>query len=160
MVKKLVKDSAESLDVGIVPEWISDHVNNYRESGGEDGHHWDSTSVGGSGIQTCLLLTTVGRKRGKISTHQLLYGKDGENFIIVGSKGGSDTHPGWYYNLLANPDVELQVGAETFNARAVLATGAERDRLWNRIRAVFPPYSDYQSRTSREIPLFSLVRSA
>ncbi|MGD9604072.1 MAG: nitroreductase family deazaflavin-dependent oxidoreductase [Gammaproteobacteria bacterium] len=158
MVTRLVKDSAAALDAGTVPDWISTHLDEYRASGGAVGHYWDSTSVGGHGVQTCLLMTTVGRRTGKAHTHPLLYAKDGDRFIIVGSKGGSDSHPAWYHNLLAHPDVELQVGPEKFSARAALATGAERARLWALITAVFPPYVDYQARTTREIPLFSLAR--
>ena len=103
-------------------------------------------------------MTTIGRKSGLAYTHPLLYGEDGENFIIVGSKGGSDTHPAWYHNLMANPEVELQVGTEVFKAKATLVTGAERARIWDLITAVYPPYKDYQARTTREIPLFSLSR--
>lgn len=158
MVTKLVQESADALDTGTLPDWISEHLAAYRESEGKTGHYWDSTSVGGNGIQTCLLLTTVGRKSGKRYTHPLLYGKDGENFIIVGSKGGSGSHPNWYHNLLANPEVNLQVGPDEFKARATLATGTERERLWKLMTQIFPPYTDYQSRTSREIPLFSLTR--
>jgi deazaflavin-dependent oxidoreductase (nitroreductase family) len=159
MVTKLVKDSAAALDRGSVPQWITDHTREYQDSGGQSGHYWDSSAVGGNGIQTCLLLTTVGRKSGRRYTHPLLYGMDGEDYVIVGSKGGSDSHPSWFYNLLAQPQVELQVGADTFAAEARLAQGAERDRLWQLICAIFPPYNDYQSRTSREIPVFSLRRS-
>jgi len=159
MVTKLVKDSAAALDAGVIPDWISAHLQAYRASGGTAGHYWDSTSVGGNGVQTCLLLTTRGRRSGRTYTHPLLYAKDGERFVIVGSKGGSDAHPAWYHNLLAHPDVELQVGPEIFKARATLATGDERARLWALITAIFPPYLDYQARTAREIPLFSLARS-
>jgi len=158
MITKLVKDSADALDAGTVPQWISEHVREYRESDGKSGHHWDSTAFGGDGTQTCLLMTTIGRKSGKPYTHPLLYGEDGDKFIIVGSKGGSDSHPAWYYNLMENPEVELQVGAEIFKAEATLATGPERARIWKLITAVYPPYEDYQARTTREIPLFSLAR--
>lgn len=158
MVKKLVRDSAAALDEGVVPAWITDHLQAYRESGGQRGHHWDATAVGGTGTQTCLLMTTVGRRSGRTYTHPLLYGRDGENFVIVASKGGSDSHPGWYHNLLARPEVDVQVGAESFRARAHLARGAERARLWALITQVFPPYEDYQARTAREIPVFSLIR--
>lgn len=157
MVTKLVKESADAVDAGRIPDWISDHLREYRESGGKAGHHFDTTPFGG-GIQTCLLLATVGRKSGNPHTHPLLYGEDGENFIIVGSKGGSDSHPAWYHNLIANPEVDLQVGVETFRAKATLAAGAERDRLWKRMSEVYPPYIDYQARTARQIPLFSLSR--
>ncbi|MEQ8662143.1 MAG: nitroreductase/quinone reductase family protein, partial [Gammaproteobacteria bacterium] len=112
MVTKLVKESADAIDAGVVPAWISDHLREYRESGGKAGHLWDATAFGGDGLQTCLLMTTVGRRSGKSHTHPLLYAADGENFVIVGSKGGSDTHPAWYHNLLAHPEVDLQVGTE------------------------------------------------
>lgn len=158
MVTKLVKDSADAIDAGTVPEWISEHLREYQESGGKSGHYWDSRAVGGDGSQTCLLMTTKGRKSGKTYTHPLLYGEDGENFIIVGSKGGADSHPAWYHNLVANPEVELQVGSEIFRARATLAAGSDRARLWKLITELFPPYNDYQSRTTREIPVFSLSR--
>lgn len=160
MVEKFVKDTAKALDEGTVPEWISAHVATYRESAGETGHHWDSSAVGGTGMQTCLLLTTVGRKSGRSTTHPLLYGKDEADFIIVGSKGGSDSHPHWYFNLVANPEVVFQVGSAEFKARATLVTGAARERLWALITDIFPPYRDYQARTSRLLPLFSLARIA
>lgn len=157
-VTPLVAASARALDRGEVPAWIRAHLDAYRESGGREGHLWDSTAVGGNGPQPCLLLTTLGRRSGRTHTHPLLYGRDGEAYIIVGSKGGSDSHPAWYHNLLAQPLVELQVGGERFRARAELAVGAHRDRLWRIITTQFPPYADYQARTPREIPLFALTR--
>src|SRR5690606_18329159 len=114
-----------------------------------------STEFGGDGLQTCLLLKTVGRRSGKTYVHPLLYGQDGKNYVIVGSKGGADTHPSWYFNLLATPTVEVQVGPDELQVRATLATGAERVRLWALMTSVYPPYVDYQARTTREIPLFS-----
>ncbi|MFP6781342.1 MAG: nitroreductase/quinone reductase family protein, partial [Gammaproteobacteria bacterium] len=78
------------------------------------------------------------------------------NYLIVGSKGGADTDPGWYFNLLASPAVELQVGKEKFVATARLAEGAEHERLWSIMTKVFPPYITYQNKTSRRIPIFVL----
>ncbi|MEQ8230447.1 MAG: nitroreductase family deazaflavin-dependent oxidoreductase [Gammaproteobacteria bacterium] len=158
MVTKMVKESAAALDAGEVPQWITDHLREYRESGGKSGHYWDSTAFGGAGQQRCLLMTTIGRRSGKRYTHPLLYGEDGENLIIVGSKGGSDVHPAWYHNLMAKPEVELQVGPDVYAARATLVSGAERVHIWQLMTALYPPYEDYQARTTREIPLFSLSR--
>lgn len=157
MVTKHVTDSVATLEAGKVPEWINDHLRAYRESGGEVGHYWDSTDFGGDGLKTCLLLKTVGRRSGKTYVHPLLYGMDGDNYVIVGSKGGADTHPSWYFNLLATPTVEVQVGPEELQVRATLASGAERERLWALMTSVYPPYVDYQARTTRQIPLFSLA---
>ena len=104
------------------------------------------------------MLKTVGRKSGKGYIHPLLYGVDGEGYVIVGSKGGSDTHPQWYHNLVATPEVEVQVGPDIFKARALLAEGAEHQRLWQLMTTHYPAYRDYQARTSRVIPLFRLER--
>ena len=114
--------------------------------------------MAGRGLVPCLLLTTVGRKSGKSYTHPLLYGLDGVNQVIVASKGGSETQPQWYFNLLANPIITVQVKAEKFSARAILAEGATRERLWKLMTEVHPAYSDYQAKTSRELPVFSLEK--
>jgi hypothetical protein len=88
-----VDSTLDKLDSGSLPSWITDHLNDYQQSNGEQGHFWDPTEVGGNNEQPCLVLTTVGRRSGKTYDHPLLYGVDGENYLIVGSKGGADTHP-------------------------------------------------------------------
>ncbi len=155
-----VDRTVRELEGGHLPAWISDHLQAYQASGGTEGHLWDAAAVGGEGQYPCLLLTTVGRRSGKTYTHPLIYGVDGERFVIVASKGGSDTQPAWYFNLLAAPDIVLQVGTDRFAARAALAQGAERARLWALMTSVYPPYADYQSKTTREIPIFALERVA
>ena len=147
-----------ALDVGSVPNWITVHVKDYERTGGREGHLWDSTAVGGNGLVPCLLLTTVGRKSGKSYTHPLLYGLDGQSQVIVASKGGSETQPQWYFNLLANPVVTVQVKADKFSARANLVKGEARERLWKLMIEVHPAYLDYQAKTSRALPLFSLEK--
>ena len=147
-----------ALDVGSVPNWITTHVKDYERTGGQEGHMWDSTAVGGKGLVPCLLLTTVGRKSGKSYIHPLLYGLDGESHVIVASKGGSETQPQWYFNLFANPVVTVQVKADKFQVRANLVEGETRDRLWKLMTEVHPAYLDYQTKTSRELPLFSLEK--
>src|SRR5918999_702696 len=120
--------------------WVNAHIRRYVESDGKRGHRW-------SGVNT-LLLTTRGRKSGKLRRTALIYGTDGDRYLVVGSKGGSERHPSWYLNLLANPDVEVQVGADTFPARARPATEEERPRLWGIMTSIWPEYDRYQGRTS------------
>ncbi len=153
-----VDETVAHIDRSELPQWISDHVRTYQESDGKEGHYWDATAVGGSGPVPCLLLTTVGRRSGKATTHPLVYGRDGDRYVIVGSKGGADTHPQWYFNLRAAPTVDVQVGPERFTATATLAAGDERRRLWSLMTRVCPPYEDYQAKTQREIPIFVLQR--
>ena len=103
-----------------------------------------------------LLLTTTGRKSGERFVFPLFYGKAGDSYIVVASKGGAPQHPGWYRNLLANPDVDVQVGTQKFKARARTAAGEERTRLWQEALKFWPPYADYQRKTEREIPVVVL----
>src|SRR5271165_7205018 len=100
-----------------------EHVRRYQETGGEVGHVWREGA-------TVLLLTTTGRKTGEKRTAPLIYAKDGDHYVIVASKGGAPDDPGWYKNIEKTPEVELQVKAETFRARARTAKGPERERLW------------------------------
>ncbi len=148
-----------ALDEGKQPKWIAEHLRIYRESGGKEGHMFD-INIAGKGIvpTPALLLTTVGRKSGKKRTTPLIYGTIGADIIIIGSKGGSETHTGWYFNLLANPAAEIQVETEHFKVRARIATGEERSRIWAHMLTVFPTYADYQKRTDREIPVFVLEK--
>lgn len=126
-----------------------EHVRRYRETGGEVGHLWREGS-------TVLLLTTTGRTTGEKRTTPLIYAVDGGNYVIVASKGGAPDDPGWYKNIEKTPEVELQVKADRFPARARKATGAERERLWRKANEVWPHYDEYATRTSREIPLVVL----
>ena len=86
----------------------------------------------------------------------LFYGTDGGSYIVVASKGGAPQHPGWYRNILANADVEVQVGTKKFKARARTAEGEERARLWQKALEFWPPYADYQLKTERQIPVVVL----
>ena len=104
-----------------------------------------------------LLLTTTGRKSGEKFIFPMFYGDTGNgSYIVVASKGGAPQHPGWYRNLLANPEAEVQVGTRKFKARARTATGEERDRLWQKGLEFWPPYADYQKKTERQIPVVVL----
>jgi proline iminopeptidase len=128
-----------------------EHVRRYRETGGEVGHNWREGS-------TVLLLTTTGRTTGEKRTTPLIYAKDGDHYIIVASKGGAPDDPGWYKNIQKTPEVELQVMADHFPARARMAKGPERERLWRKTNEVWPHYDEYAKRTSREIPVIVLER--
>ena len=128
------------------------HVRRYRETSGEVGHIWKEGS-------TILLLTTTGRKTGHLHTTPLIYARDGDRYVIVASKGGAPEHPGWYRNLVKNPDVELQVLDEVFPARARTAEGEERERLWRLANEVWPHYDEYATKTDREIPVVVLERT-
>jgi|SRR5579884_685166 len=105
-----------------------------------------------------LLVTAKGAKTGKETTFPVAYSKDGERYVIVASKGGSPTNPAWYYNLLANPEVTVEDGQETFKARATNVTGKERDRLFEQHAKQYPQFNDYQAKTSRVIPVFVLEK--
>lgn len=137
-----------------LPDWIADHVRRYRESDGADGHLW-TPPWGGKPVAT-LLLTTTGRKSKKRQVLPLIYGKTENGYAIVASKGGAPSHPAWYLNLSADPNVEVQVGSAKFAATARTASGAERSAHWKQMAALFPPYDDYQRRTQREIPVVVL----
>lgn len=151
-VDKTVRDLA----AGELPAWITDHLRVYVESGGREGHLWDATAAGGLPDTPCLLLTTVGRHSGARRTMPLIYGSADGHYIVIGSKGGADTQPAWYLNLLEDPTVELMVGTQQLSARARIAGGEERARLWALMVGVYPPYADYQRKTSREIPVVVL----
>ncbi|HET8607612.1 MAG TPA: nitroreductase family deazaflavin-dependent oxidoreductase [Gaiellaceae bacterium] len=128
-----------------------EHVRRYRETGGEVGHEW-------RGAHT-LLLTTTGRRSGQERTTPLIYGRDGDRYVVVASKGGAPRHPAWYLNLSADPDVRLQVAAERFAARARTAGPGERERLWRLMAEIWPAYDEYVTRTEREIPVVVLERA-
>ena len=131
--------------------WVAKHVRSYVESDGKAGHEWN-------GVPT-LLLVTRGRKSGKLRRTALIYGRDGDSYLVVASQGGAPTHPSWYQNLVANPDVELQVGEERFSARARPATPAEKPPLWAVMTAIWPDYDNYQTKTDRDIPVVILERT-
>ena len=141
-----------------LPGWMVDHANRYLASGGTQGHMFTVTPPGYSEMTVpSLLLTTTGRKSGEKYVFPLFYGETGKGgYFVVASKGGAPEHPGWYRNLLANPEVEIQVGTRKLTARARTATGEERTRLWEQGLKVWPPYADYQKKTEREIPVVVL----
>jgi deazaflavin-dependent oxidoreductase (nitroreductase family) len=132
--------------------WVNKHIRRYVASGGADGHEWRP------GVPT-LLLTTRGRRSGLLRRTALIYGRDGDSYLVVASQGGARVHPGWYFNLEADPRVTVQVGPDEFQARARAATAEERARLWPEMTRIWPAYDDYQSKTDRQIPIVVLERT-
>ena len=130
--------------------WVAKHIRRYVETDGEEGHRW-------RGVNT-LLLTTRGRRSGKLRRTALIYGRDADRYLVVGSQGGADEHPFWYRNLVENHDVEVQVGADTFPARARTATAEEKPELWRIMTSIWPDYDAYQAKTERDIPVVILER--
>ena len=105
-----------------------------------------------------LLLTTTGAKSGKTYTNPLAYTKDGDRFVVIASFGGGPKNPAWYYNLVAHPEVTVEVGSERFQAKAKVATGEERQKLYDRQAEQMPAFAEYQKKTKRQIPVIVLTR--
>jgi deazaflavin-dependent oxidoreductase (nitroreductase family) len=129
------------------------HTILYRATNGVIGHHIP-------GLAPMLLLDHVGAKSGIKRTSPLLYIPDGDDLVIVASKGGYPKNPAWFHNLRANPDTTVQVGSDRRQVRARVATADERTRLWPRVVDAYSTYDEYQRRTGREIPLVILGRRA
>jgi deazaflavin-dependent oxidoreductase (nitroreductase family) len=132
--------------------WVNRHIKEYVASGGAKGHRWKGAPT--------LLLTTVGRVSGLRRRTALIYGQDGDAYVVVASSGGQAEHPKWYTNLEADPHVEVQVRDEVFPAVARTAGGEERERLWAMMAEIWPEYLNYQRKAPREIPVVVLDRAA
>ncbi|MDF3289074.1 nitroreductase family deazaflavin-dependent oxidoreductase [Streptomyces silvisoli] len=132
-------------------DWVAQQAELYESSGGTQG-----TEIHGS---PCLLLDYRGRRSGDWRRTVLIYGRDGEDYLIVASKGGADDHPLWYLSLENNPDVHLRVGTERFAAHAETLSPQEKARVWPHLVEVFAPYEEYQRKTSRDIPVVRLRRT-
>ena len=128
--------------------WVAQHIRRYVKSDGKKGHLW-------RGVHT-LLLTTRGRNSGRLRRTALIYGRDGDRYLVVASNGGAKKHPSWYLNLVANPEVRVQVAADTFSARASTASAREKPELWRSMAAIWPDYDTYQTKTQRDIPVVIL----
>ena len=125
------------------------HTVAYRLTGGLVGHRIPF-------LPRKLLLEHVGAKSGRRRTSPLVYVRDGENFVLIASKGGYDKHPAWFHNLRANPDTRVQVGHRRPRVHARVATDAERERLWPKAVEAWHGYADYEQRTDRKIPVVIL----
>ena len=125
-----------------------EHIDRYRATDGEEGYLWNGA--------TALLLTTTGRKSGEARTQPLIFAQDGDDYLLVASKGGAPDDPGWYLNLVANPDAVIQIKADVMQVTARTATDEEKPRLWAIMMEQWPYYDEYQSKTDRPIPVVVL----
>jgi F420H(2)-dependent quinone reductase len=128
--------------------WVRDQVAEYEASGGARANTLRDTGL------PIVIVTTRGNKTGKLRKFGLMRVEHDGEYALVASKGGSPDHPVWYHNLVADPEVVIQDGPEPFDARVRLVEGDERAEWWERAVAAFPPYADYQRKTTREIPVF------
>lgn len=128
--------------------FMRDHIRRYLATGGEDGHLMNG--------YPCLVLTTTGKKSSEPRQAAVIYGTDGDKHIVVASKGGSDIPPAWFVNLQANPLADIQVKANKLAVRMRVAEGQERERLWQKMAAIFPAYLEYQQKTDRVLPVVVL----
>jgi deazaflavin-dependent oxidoreductase (nitroreductase family) len=131
------------------PIFGDEHVRAYEETDGAVGYIWQGHPT--------LILSTTGRVTGKVRKHALLFGRDGDDIVIVASKGGYPDNPQWYENLCADPVVGVQIESRRFRASARTADRADKQRLWSLMTEIWPSYDDYQKRTERDIPVVILT---
>ncbi len=141
---------AEVLDSAI--PWVAEHTKKYVETDGAEGHEW-------MGVNT-LVLTTTGRRTGKKRRNALIYGEDDGRYVIVASRGGHDDHPHWYLNLVAHPEVTVEVGDESGAPRRAVARtleGDERTPVWEMLKATYPFFAEHEVAASpRVIPVVAV----
>ena len=138
-------------------DWVADHTRRYVDTGGVEGHLWFGPRGDLEVGVPCLVLTTTGRRSGKPRRNALIYIEDGDDYVIVASKGGNPTHPLWYLNLVDDPSAKIQVGMETIDVTARTMSPDEKAAVWPRALEVWPPYTDYQAKTDRDIPVIRLT---
>jgi deazaflavin-dependent oxidoreductase (nitroreductase family) len=129
-------------------DWNQKIIDEFRQNAGHVGGPFEGVPI--------LLLHHKGAKSGVERINPLAYRADGDNLVVFGSKGGAPTNPDWVHNLRANPDARVEVGQETVGVRARVAEGDERERIWTLQKKEFPGFADYESRTSRQIPVIIL----
>ena len=132
-------------------EWVRDQVEAYERSGGTEGNEIMGLPI--------VVVTSRGAKSGNLRKNPVMRVEHDGVYAVVASKGGAPEHPEWYYNLVADPHVDLQDGPEAESYVARIATGEERAEWWERAVAAFPNYAEYQTKTDREIPVFLLERA-
>jgi deazaflavin-dependent oxidoreductase (nitroreductase family) len=125
-------------------------IKQFRANGGKVGPPFEGAPM--------LLLTTKGAKSGQERTTPLVHTRDGDDYVIIASKAGAPTNPAWYHNLVANPEVTVEVGTEKFQARARVAPAEERDRLYAAQAKLMPNFAEYETKTTRKIPVVVLKR--
>ncbi len=128
--------------------WVAEQVTEYESSNGAKGNTLRDTGM------EIIVMTTVGHRSGKVRKVPLMKVEHEGEYAIVASKGGAPAHPGWYHNLVADPNVMIQDGPAPWDAEVRIVTGDERQAWWERSVAAYPPYAEYQEKTDREIPVF------
>lgn len=147
----MTKTAYDPADVRISPSaWVAEQARRYEESNGTE-----ATDMNGS---PCLLIDYLGRRSGEWHRTVLIYGRDGEDYLVVASKGGAPEHPAWFLSLRENPDVHLRVDTERFAARAEVLSKEDKARVWPHLLEVYAPYEEYQRKTDRDIPVIRLTR--
>jgi deazaflavin-dependent oxidoreductase (nitroreductase family) len=129
-------------------DWNNHIIEEFRANSGNVGGQFEGAPL--------LLLHTIGAKTGQERINPVMYRTDGDNLVVFASKAGADTNPDWYHNLRANPAVTVEVGTDTRPARARVASEDERDRLWAAHKKEWPGFADYETKTSRQIPVVIL----
>jgi len=139
------------LEGEIMSDFNKGTIDEFRANNGKVGGYFAGANM--------LLLHTVGAKSGQARTNPVVYVTDGDRIVVIASKGGADSNPDWYYNLLANPNVTVEIGTEQFQARATAVTEEpERSRLYAKIVEHRPSFAAYEQKTSRKIPVIILER--
>ena len=131
-------------------DWNRTVIEEFRNNDGKVGGGFEGAPL--------LLLHTVGAKSGQPRVNPVMYLPDGNRWIVFASKAGAPTSPDWYHNLLASPEVSIEVGTDTLNVAATIAQGGERDMLYSRQAALYPQFAEYEQKTTREIPVVILTR--
>ena len=148
-----MSDDSSAEIINAAEDFITSHLKTYLRSGGAEGHIMDTTHAGGLPFGTHCLIRYKGRKSGKTYVTPLCYGAIGGEVVIIGSKGGADHHPAWYLNLVASPDVDLQIATQAYRAKWREASGAEREKVYNFMVEGFPFFDNYRKATDRQIPV-------
>ena len=131
-------------------DWNSATIKEFRENSGKVGGMFEGAPL--------LLLTTKGAKSGMTRVNPMMYRADGDRMFVFASKGGAPTNPDWYHNVVANPDVTVEVGTETFPVHATVVTGKERDEIYAKQASLYPFFAEYQEKITRKIPVVALAR--
>ena len=129
-------------------DWVREQVETYEASGGTEANTLRDTGI------PIIVITTVGHKSGKVRKVPLMRVEHEGEYAIIASKGGAPAHPGWYHNLMADPNIMVQDGPAPYATQVRLVDGDERAAWWERAVAVYPPYAEYQEATDRVIPVF------
>jgi len=130
-------------------DWNAGVIQEFRKNRGKVGGNFEGAPL--------LLINHTGARTRKIRINPVMYLKDGNRYLVFASKGGADTHPDWYHNLKAHPDVKIEVGTETIDVHAEEITGTERDRLYKKQASLYPQFAQYQQKTKRIIPIIAFT---